>query len=166
MNWFSLALAQWKQLSMASRNIRLGLSFNNRMENSRGGKVSILCFSLFFFFFPYKRSYCPSGFFCYWRDFWTPCLLEPAGVSPETCACRLKPCFRNVLPRFCVSTQRLIWMLSLQRPHHNSKEPAAVFGKPVQEKQSSRISGTSSPLRWVKPGAAYVMNHQVICSLA
>lgn len=48
---------------------------------------------------------------------------------------------------------------------HNSKEPAAVFGKPVQEKQSSRISGTNSPLRWVKLGAAYVMNHQVICSL-
>eukprot|EP00069_Balaena_mysticetus_P021083 bmy_13421T0 len=32
---------------------------------------------------------------------------------------------------------------------HNSKEPAAVFGKPVQEKQSSRISGTNSPLRWL-----------------
>lgn len=40
---------------MASRNIRLGLSFNNRMENSRGGKVSILCFSLFFFFFLIKE---------------------------------------------------------------------------------------------------------------
>jgi hypothetical protein len=48
---------------------------------------------------------------------------------------------------------------------HNTKEPAAVFGKPVQEKQPSRISGTNSLLRWVKPGAAYVMNHQVICSL-
>ncbi|KAK2117987.1 hypothetical protein P7K49_004874 [Saguinus oedipus] len=34
---------------------------------------------------------------------------------------------------------------------HNSKEPAAVFGKPVQEKQPSRISGTNSLLRWVKP---------------
>lgn len=37
---------------------------------------------------------------------------------------------------------------------HKSKEPAAVFGKPVQEKQPSRISRTNSPLRWVKPGAA------------
>lgn len=35
-----------------------------------------------------------------------------------------------------------------------SPEPAAVFGKPVQEKQPSRISGTNSLWRWVKPGAA------------